>query len=69
MAVGHTPYVRSASDLERFIATVRDFCAWFRDELGGQFASLSQLRDMVGGGLQQMQAGPADREMKQRMLG
>lgn len=68
MAVGHTPYVRSAADLERFIATVRDFCTWFRDELGGQFASLSQLRDMVGGA-QEMQADPGDREWQPRMLG
>jgi hypothetical protein len=40
---GHTPYVRDAADLERFIATVRDYCAWFRDELGGQFMSMTQL--------------------------
>lgn len=43
MVPGHTPYVRSAADLERFIATVHDYCAWFRDTLGGQFMSMSQL--------------------------
>jgi len=43
LVAGHTPYVRTAADLERFIATVHDYCAWFRD-LGGQFMSLSQLR-------------------------
>jgi len=47
MVAGHTPYVRSAADLERFIATVHDYCAWFRDEIGGQFMSLSQLRAMM----------------------
>lgn len=47
MAVGHTPYVRSEAELERFIATVYDFCRWFRDELGGQFASMLQLRAMI----------------------
>jgi hypothetical protein len=40
---GHTPYVRDAAGLERFIATVRDYCVWFRDELGGQFMSMTQL--------------------------
>ena len=47
MAVGHTPYVRTAEDLRRFIATVHDYCAWFRDEIGGQFMSLTQLRDAM----------------------
>ncbi len=47
MVPGHTPYVRSTAELERFIATVSDFCDWFRDELGGQFMSLSQLRDAL----------------------
>jgi hypothetical protein len=47
MAVGHTPYVRTADDLTRFIATVHDYCAWFRDEVGGQFMSLTQLRDSM----------------------
>jgi hypothetical protein len=44
MVAGHTPYVRDAAELERFIATVHDYCAWFRDEIGGQFMGLSQLR-------------------------
>lgn len=41
---GHTPYVRCEADLERLITTVRDYCGWFRDEVGGEFMSLSQLR-------------------------
>jgi len=47
LVAGHTPYVRSAADLERFIATVQDYCAWFRDEVGGQFMSISALKDMM----------------------
>jgi hypothetical protein len=43
MAPGHTPYVRSDAELERFIVTVHDYCAWFRDEIGGQFMSLTGL--------------------------
>lgn len=43
MVAGHTPYVRTGADLENFIATVRDYCAWFRDEMGGQFMSVSKL--------------------------
>lgn len=43
MAPGHTPYVRDAGDLERFIACVHDYCTWFRDTFGGQFMSVSQL--------------------------
>jgi hypothetical protein len=43
MVPGHTRYVRSPAELERFIATVHDYCAWFRDEIGGQFMSLTGL--------------------------
>jgi hypothetical protein len=43
MVAGHTPYVRTASDLEHFITMVHDYCAWFRDA-GGQFMSVSQLQ-------------------------
>jgi hypothetical protein len=47
MMPGHTPYVRSKADLERLIATVHDYCAWFRDDVGGEFMSLSQLRQAL----------------------
>lgn len=54
MAPGHTPYVRTAADLERFIAAVHDYCAWFRDEFGGQCLSMDQFKHKVraarGGG-------------------
>ena len=32
---GHTPYVRSAADLARFLAWLEDYCAFFMSELGG----------------------------------
>ena len=47
MVAGHTPYVRDASDLKNFIASVHDYCAWFRDELGGQFMSLETLKKVL----------------------
>jgi hypothetical protein len=47
MTPGHTPYVRCEADLERLIATVHDYCAWFRDHVGGEFMSLSQLRQAL----------------------
>lgn len=62
MAIGHTPYVRNKVELERFIATVHDFCRWFQDELGGQFASMTQLSEMLAAtrpALQTAQDNPA----------
>jgi hypothetical protein len=47
MVPGHTPYVVNSDDLQRFIATVRDYCSWFQDEMGGQFMGLTQLRDSM----------------------
>jgi hypothetical protein len=47
LAPGHTPYVRDAAGLDRFIATVHDYCAWFRDEIGGQFLGLGALYDKL----------------------
>lgn len=44
---GHTPYVRTAGELERLVGAVHDYCAWFRDTVGGQFMSLSQLRQAL----------------------
>jgi hypothetical protein len=43
MVPGHTPYVRSNADLKWFIETVHDYCTWFRDELGGEFISVTDL--------------------------
>ncbi|SFU46726.1 polysaccharide deacetylase family protein [Pseudoduganella namucuonensis] len=41
---GHTPYVRSAADLAQFVESIRSYCTWFQQELGGVFLSLSQVR-------------------------
>ena len=39
--------VRTQRDLESFIATVDDYCRFFRDELGGVFMSLSSLYELL----------------------
>lgn len=44
---GHTPYVRDVSERDRLIAMVRDYCTWFRDELGGQFLRMSQMPSLL----------------------
>jgi hypothetical protein len=38
---GHTPYVRGAADLERFLADIEQVLTYFRDEMGGRFTTLS----------------------------
>ena len=40
---GHTPYVRDAAELERFLAAIERVLAFFRDEMGGRFTTLSQV--------------------------
>jgi len=40
---GHTPYVRTAKDLSRFLACISECCEYFRDELGGIFVAPDQL--------------------------
>lgn len=40
---GHTPYVRDTADRERLVSAIHDYCAWFRDEIGGQFLAMSAL--------------------------
>lgn len=40
---GHTPYVRDAAGRERLVSAIHDYCAWFRDEIGGQFLAMSAL--------------------------
>ena len=44
---GHTPYVRDAAGLDRFLASIRALLLHFRQELGGVFMSISQLRDTL----------------------
>ena len=40
---GHTPYVRDAADLERFLAAIEQVLSFFRDEMGGRFTTLSRV--------------------------
>jgi len=41
---GHTPYVKSEADLTRFLESIETVLAFFRDEIGGRFTTLSQVR-------------------------
>lgn len=41
---GHTPYVRTAADLDRFLATIETYVAAFVDAFGGRPASLAEVR-------------------------
>ncbi len=40
---GHTPYVRTRDDLRRFLASIKELCRYFRDEIGGVFMSVGKL--------------------------
>jgi hypothetical protein len=41
---GHTPYVRDEAELKRFLATIGEVLRYVRDELGGQFTTLTRHR-------------------------
>lgn len=41
---GHTPYVRTEADLERFLAAIETVLTFFRDRMGGRFTTLGQIR-------------------------
>ncbi|MBX9700607.1 MAG: glycosyltransferase [Acetobacteraceae bacterium] len=43
---GTTPYVRSAPELERFIATIEGYLEFFFGELGGEAVTPLELREM-----------------------
>lgn len=47
LVAGHTPYVRSAEDLEQFVQTISDYCTFFQADIGGVFVSLSDLHQQV----------------------
>ncbi|HET8635786.1 MAG TPA: glycosyltransferase [Acidobacteriaceae bacterium] len=44
---GNTPYVRTSSDLERFLRWLEEFYAFFQDEIGGVFSTWREMRDLV----------------------
>jgi len=44
---GHTAFVRTPQEQAEFIERVRQFCVWFRDEMGGKFMTASELYGKV----------------------
>jgi hypothetical protein len=44
LSPGHTPYVRSRSDLEQFLSTLEGFLDFFFGDLGGEATTLSALK-------------------------
>ena len=44
---GHTPYVRSESELKEFLATCRQYFEFFLGELGGATMGALELRDVL----------------------
>jgi hypothetical protein len=44
LAVGHTPYVRSAADLTKFLDTIKRILALVFEELGGQPTTAMEIR-------------------------
>ncbi|MEN3975488.1 polysaccharide deacetylase family protein [Emcibacter sp. SYSU 3D8] len=44
---GCTPYVKDESDRARLLRTCRDYFQFFRDELGGRFATPLEVRDAL----------------------
>ncbi|HEY1411246.1 MAG TPA: glycosyltransferase [Rhodopila sp.] len=48
---GNTPYVRSHYDLAVFMDRISGFLSFFRDELGGVFLTVRELRDQLQAGM------------------
>lgn len=46
---GHTPYVRSSDDLDRFLGDLERYCEFFFAELGGTTSALPAFRARVPG--------------------
>jgi hypothetical protein len=44
---GHTPYVRSQSDVNRFNCAIHDYLTFFRDEIGGVFCTPHEVRTAI----------------------
>ena len=47
LAIGHTPYVRSAADLAALLERIRRLLQFFFDELGGQPTTALEIRRMA----------------------
>lgn len=52
LAPGNTPYVRTQSDLVRFLATIEAVLAYFRDVVGGRFTTLSGVHARMSDALE-----------------
>jgi hypothetical protein len=50
LELGHTPYVRSKADLDRFVGDIETVLTFFRDKIGGRFTTLSEVRRKFGEG-------------------
>lgn len=44
---GHTPYVRTATQLEAFLQTIEQACVYFKEVLGGRFVGVGALRNKM----------------------
>jgi phosphatidyl-myo-inositol dimannoside synthase len=44
---GNTPYVRTQRDLAVFLDRLSGFLSFFRDEIGGQFVTVAELRQLL----------------------
>ena len=44
---GHTPYVRNERDLARFLDDLSGFLSFFRDEIGGEFLTVREMRQRL----------------------
>jgi uncharacterized protein Usg len=47
---GHTPYVRNERDLAVFLDRISGFLSFFRDEIGGEFLTVAEMRTRLLGG-------------------
>lgn len=56
---GHTPYVRNERDLAVFFDRISGFLSFFRDEIGGEFVSIREIRARLLGAAPVGQPAPA----------
>lgn len=47
LAPGHTPYVRTQEELALFLSRIEQVLRFFRDELGGEFTTLTRHRECM----------------------
>ncbi len=59
---GHTPYVRSESDLQRFLGLIDRFCEFFFATCGGKAATPIEVRSMLARQQTHSETGANDRK-------